>query len=374
MNPKIFTKQISFNSTLHTLHSTLKTLTLALSLTILLALNGCGYLAGQGAGLLRYQSRAVNIDKMLEQNHLKPEMRDFLELVIDIREFAMDSLGLKRNNNYTKYVMADREYMVDVVVASKDDAFDLYRWWFPIVGSMPYKGFFNRESAEREARKIEKKGGHDVYIGRAGAFSTLGFFSDPVYSFMINYSVYDLASIIIHEQMHATVFIKNQVRLNEEMATFVGDMGGLLYVKNRFGEDSEQYRAAVLSKEDYGAYVDLLRTLYEELGEVYGSDSSREYKLAEKERILDNFRDKVASGYDSLFGTPNYQGLKTARLNNAIIAANMTYNLDMELFHELYGSVGNDLAAVVRELKALRKVRRNHREHLRARIAAPDFF
>jgi predicted aminopeptidase len=346
----------------------IRALLLTLTLTALLSMNGCVYLAKQGAGLLRYQSRAVSIDKMLEKDHLMPEMREFLERVLDIREFAMDTLGLRRNNNYTKYVRVDRDYMVDVVVASKDDAFELYRWWFPIVGSMPYKGFFDRAAAERAARRIERRGGYDIHIGRAAAFSTLGFFSDPIYSFMINYSVYDLASIIIHEQMHATVFIKNEVRLNEEMATFVGDVGGLLYVRNRFGEDSEEYRAAVLSKYDYRTYVDLLRALYEELGELYGGNSNRVHKLAEKERILAAFRDSIANSYDSLFRTPRYQGLKTAQLNNAIIAANMTYNLDISLFQELYESLGNDLPAVVRELKALRKVRGDRREYLRARI------
>jgi predicted aminopeptidase len=341
---------------------------LTIAAAALLTLNGCCYIAKQGTCLLRYQSRAVPIDKMLKRDDTAPGTRDFLLRVLDIRSFAMDSLGLKRNRNYLNYVKTDRDYMVDVVTASRDDTFEMRKWWFPIVGSVSYKGFFDREDAEKEARKIKKKGGYDVHVGMADAFSTLGFFSDPIYSFMADYSVYELASLIIHEQTHATIFIKNQTQLSEETATFVGDMGGLLYVKDRFGEDSEQYRAAVLSKEDYAAYIDLMRGLYNDLKELYGSDAGREYKLAEKERVFTAFRTRVAESYDSLFRTPRYEGLKRAKLNNAVVAVRMTYNLDMSLFNELYESRGGDLAATVRELRGLGKVKKNHKEYMRGLI------
>ena len=341
-----------------------KLIILTICITIIFFCNGC-YLAKQGAGLLGCQSRAARIDKMLKKEDVTPEMREFLLRVKDIRSFAIDSLGLKRNKNYLKYVKVERDYAVDVVTASKDDAFENYKWWFPIVGSVPYKGFFDRKDAEKEARKIEKKGGYDVHVGMADAFSTLGFFSDPIYSFMSKYSVYDLASLIIHEQTHATVYIKSQAQLNEEIASFVGDEGGLLYVKNRFGEDSEQYKAAVLSKEDYTTYINLMRELYYNLQTLYKSDSDREYKLAEKERIFNDFRDNISNKYDSLFRTQRYIGLKQAKLNNAIIASRMTYNLDMSLYYELYESRDRDLAAVIRELAALKKVNGDYKEHIR---------
>ncbi|MCL2184198.1 MAG: aminopeptidase [Chitinispirillia bacterium] len=331
---------------------------------ILILCNGC-YLAKQGTGLLGYQFRTVPINKMLRDSSTAPETKEFLNRVLDIRSFAIDSLGLKRNKNYLKYVHAGRDYMVDVLVACKDDTFDLYKWWFPITGSVPYKGFFDRKDAEKEAKKITKKGGYDITIGKADAFSTLGITADPIYSFMAEYSVYDLASLIIHEQTHATVFIKSQIQLNEEMATFVGDVGGLLYVKSKFGEDSDQYRAAVLSKEDYRTYISLMRELYDDLRAVYAQDSSREYKLAEKARVFGSFRSNIANSYDSLFRTQRYKGLKQADLNNAVIASRMTYNLDMSLYYSLYEKRGRDMAAVVRDLKGLKKVKKEHKEYLR---------
>jgi predicted aminopeptidase len=332
---------------------------------------GCGYLARQGAGLIGRQCRAVSIDKMLKGDSapdVTPEMRRFLLRVGDIRSFAMDTLGLKRNNNYKKYLRVDKNYAVDVVTASKDDAFDLYKWRFPLVGAVTYKGFFDKRDAEREALKIKKRGNYDVYIGRADAFSTLGFFGDPIYSFMIDYSVYDLASLIIHEQTHATVYVKDQTQLNEEIATFVGDVGGLLYVERRFGADSEEYRAAVLSKGDYAAYIGLMRSLHGELSALYGGARGRARKLSGKERIFAAFRDKVSGGYDSLFRTPRYEGLKEAELNNAVIAARMTYNLDMSLYYELHEATGGDLAATVKKLAELKKVKNGHKEYIRGLI------
>ncbi|MDR2592756.1 MAG: aminopeptidase [Chitinispirillales bacterium] len=329
--------------------------------------SGCCYIAKQGVGLIARQSRTVSIDKMLRDGgaeDVAPKMREFLLRVGDIRSFAMDTLGLKRNNNYKKYLRVDKDYAVDVVTASKDDAFEPYKWWFPVVGSVNYKGFFDKIDADREAQRIKKRGGYDVYMGHAAAFSTLGFFGDPVYSFMINYSVYDLASLIIHEQTHATVYVKNQTQLNEEIATFVGDVGGLLYVERRFGAGSEEYRAAVLSKEDYETYIGLMRSLHGELAALYDGDSGRGYKLSEKERIFTDFRSRVSSSYDSLFKTPTYAALKVTKLNNAVIAARMTYNMDMALYYELYESEGGDLAAVIKKLATLKSVKKGHKEYI----------
>jgi len=340
---------------------------LALICTVLFLFNGC-YLTKQGTALMGQQMSAKSIDKMLRKGDINDEQRDFFLLVQEIRVFAMDSIGLKRNKNYTKYVKLERDYIVDVVIASRDDSFEMYKWWFPIVGSVSYKGFFDKKDAVKEAGKINKKGGYDVHIGAASAFSTLGFFSDPVYSFMIDYSVYDLASLIIHEQLHATVYMKGQTQLSEEMATFVGDEGGLLFVKKKFGEDSDQYKSAVLSKEDYSVYISLMRSLYNELKTVYESDISRERKLAEKERVITDFKNDIGQSYDSLFRTPRYKGLGGANINNANIASRMTYNKDLSLFYELYESRGRDMAKTVEELKGLKKVKKNHKEYLRGRI------
>ncbi|MDG5814455.1 aminopeptidase [Chitinispirillales bacterium ANBcel5] len=338
-----------------------------LSLLLFITLNSSCYLAKQGAYLLRYQWRAESIDRMLQDDEITDELREFLELVLQIRSFAMDTIGLKKNNNYLKYVEVERGYMVDVVMAARDDSFEMHNWWFPFFGNFPYKGFFVRTDAERQAAKLQRRG-YDVHIGQARAFSTLGFFSDPVYSFFKEYSVFDLANLIIHEQMHATIYLKNQVQFNEEIATFLGNEGGLKFVKQMFGKDSDQYKSAVLALEDYDVYIDRIHSLYNELSTLYQSDLSREEKLDGKERVIEVFKENLAQNYDSLFETDNYRGLYRATINNAFIAARMTYTLDLSLMYELYEQNDHDLALTVEQLKKLRRYRGDPKEFIRREL------
>ncbi len=327
---------------------------IALTLSLML-LNGC-YLLKQGSYLLRYQMRARNINRMLKRDDISEELKEFLYRVKDIRTFAIDSLGLRNNNNYCNYVQTDRKYMVDVVAGAREDSFEMYRWWFPFFGRFPYKGFFVREDALKEAARLKNRG-YDVSVARAMAFSTLGFFSDPVYSFMKEFTAYELAVLIIHEQMHATVWLKEQIQFNEEIATFAGNQGGLQYVKMLYGKDSPEYTEAILSQKDYDTYIDLVRDLFKMLDSLYSSEIEREDKLAKKELVIDGFKERIGSDYDLLFRTDQYRGLAMAAINNAFIASRMTYTLDLSLLYELYEKEGNDLAAVILKIKQVKKYR-----------------
>ena len=119
----------------------------------------------------------------------------------------------------------------------------------PFHGQAPYKGFYERPDALAEAARLKKEG-YDVIVRKVDAFSTLGFTKDPVYSFMKKYSPYELASTIIHEQTHATLWVKGQTDFNEELADFVGETGALEWIAARFGAPSEEYRSAVDEKAD----------------------------------------------------------------------------------------------------------------------------
>ncbi|KMQ53010.1 putative aminopeptidase [Chitinispirillum alkaliphilum] len=308
--------------------------------------------------------RAEKIEDVLACEDLSSESEQFLTLVLEIREYAIDTLGLKNNSNYLRYVATDRDYMVDVVSAAKDDSFEMYRWWFPFFGRFPYKGYFEKKDALREAARLERKG-YDVHVGQARAFSTLGFFSDPVYSFMKKYTVYELASLIIHEQVHATVFLKDQIQFNEEIATFIGNTGGLYFVEKKFGRDSKEYNSALLMQRDSEVFVDLIRSLHNELDEVYNSETDREEKLTKKEKIVENFKEYVTLNYDAYFQTGNYKGLSGADINNAFIASRMTYTLDLSLYEKLYEVEQRNLRAFVSRIKELKNYRGDPKEYIK---------
>ena len=247
--------------------------------------------------MLGYLNRAVPLEKipLEEENN-----REFVELVQDIRCFATEELGLKTGKNYTRYVELERDYLAAVVSASGKDSFKRHEWRFPIVGAVPYKGFFNVKDARKERAKLEKKG-LDVWIRGVDAFSTLGWFRDPLFSFMRNYSAHQLAELIIHEELHATIFIKGQVQFNEELAEFVGSEGARLYIESRFGADSEEYLAMLRTREESGVFLDFIQKLIADLENLYSGSATREEKLEGKERIINAARENFDAEYENLF-------------------------------------------------------------------------
>jgi predicted aminopeptidase len=263
--------------------------------------------------MLGYLNRAVPLDTLLEdpappdgeQSWFSPA--DFARRVKDIRRFAIEDLGLRGTSNYTKYVDIDRDYLAAVVSASSRDSFTHHEWWFPIVGSVPYKGFFNIKDARKEQEKLRKRD-LDVWIRGVDAFSTLGWFSDPLYSYMRNYSVYRLADLIIHESLHATVYLKNHAQFNEELAEFVGSEGARLYLEKTFGRESQEYRQAVSGDdEDRAAYLGYIRSLIAELEVLYADSIPREEKLQKKAEIIRASQARFEETYDTLFQSDNYR-------------------------------------------------------------------
>ncbi|MDR1100171.1 MAG: aminopeptidase, partial [Treponema sp.] len=277
----------------------------ALLLTASAVFSGC-YTLKQGTVLLGYLGRAVPLETLLDGDPADipavsgadepgspaadtsgaEENRRFVERVQDIRRFALEELGLAATKNYTKYVAIDRNYLAAVVSASAADSFERHEWWFPVVGPMPYKGFFNPADARKERKKLENRG-LDVMIRGVDAFSTLGWFQDPLYSYMRAYPPERLADLIIHESLHATVFLKGRAQFNEELAEFVGSEGARLYMESRFGIDSEEYRRMTAAEADSAAFLAFIRELIGELETLYAGDDPKAEKLRKKDAIIE---------------------------------------------------------------------------------------
>jgi len=305
--------------------------------------SGC-YTVKQGVTLLGYLNRAVPLERAGDEQ--------FVRLVNDIRKFAAEELGLTMSKNYTHYVELDRNYLAAVVSACARDSFRRHEWSYPVVGRMPYKGFFDVKDARRERERLEKKD-LDVWIRGVDAFSTLGWFTDPLYSYMRNYSPARLADLIIHESLHATVFIKGQVQFNEELAEFVGIQGARLYIQSRYGEDSEQYREIFSSEEDSQNYVAFIQELAAELEAVYSSTISREEKLAEKERVIAEAQERFDREYESRFSNDNYRDFSQMSINNAYIEFFRLYHAQDNFFADLYERSGQCLPAFIAAAKTI---------------------
>jgi predicted aminopeptidase len=328
--------------------------------------SGCYYLY-QGSALLKFQCGAVSNRTMLADSSTPDDVRKFLSSVEEIRRFAVDSVGLKKNRNFSRYVKIDRGYLADNVYAARADTFSQHLWHYPFLGSMPYKGFFNRNDAEKEAGRLRGKG-YDVHIGSISGFSTLGILRDPVYSFMKDYGPYSLSNLLFHELTHATVYIKNQSRFNEEIATFIGREAGLRYVAAKYGPASDVVKKAALYIEDEKTYQGLLFVLYQRLDSIYRNEKSPDARTAIKNEAINSFKLDIIKRHDSLFRTKSYAGIEKAVVNNATLMIAMTYSRDLGIYYELYRQCGNDLKKTVAALGELRKMEGDPRKNLKDKL------
>ena len=310
--------------------------------------SGC-YTMKQGTTMLGYLGRAIPLEELTTKDSASEEDHRFVQRVEDIRRFAIEYLGLKASKNYTRYVELDRDYLAAVVSASAKDSFTPYEWWFPVVGKVPYKGFFNVDDARKERTKLEKKD-LDLWIRGVDAFSTLGWFRDPLYSYMEKYSDQSLAELIIHELLHATVYLNNQSQFDEELAEFVGTEGARLYIEKTPGLKTDDPDTAT----DSAAYLTFIRGLIAELDEVYKSDIPREEKLKRKEEIIGNAKARFDGNYDTLFKTENYRGFGKLPVNNAYLGLYRLYYEEDHYFKDLYEKSGGDLPKFIAAAKTLK--------------------
>jgi predicted aminopeptidase len=304
--------------------------------------------------MLGYLGRAIPLEELEKTDGGAGENARFAERVRDIRRFAMEELGLKESANYTKYVELDRDYLAAVVSAAARDSFTRYEWWFPVVGKVPYKGFFKLEDARRERERLQKKD-LDVWVRGVDAFSTLGWFKDPLYSYMRDYSDYQLANLLIHELLHATVYLKGQSQFNEELAEFVGTEGARLYIEKKYGRESPEYLAVFDSEADSRAYIAYLQGLIAELEELYRSPAPREEKLARKAEIISRSQERFRRDYDTLFRGGNYQSFAELPVNNAYLELYRLYYEGSGFYRELYEKSGSSLVRFIAAAKTLKK-------------------
>jgi predicted aminopeptidase len=316
--------------------------------------SGC-YTLKQGIAMLGYLNRAIPLERLeetAEEGGASGENRRFVERIRDIRRFAQEELGLRETANYTRYVAIERDYLAAVVSAAARDSFTRYEWWFPVVGKVPYKGFFDPEDARREGEKLKRKD-LDVWIRGVEAFSTLGWFKDPLYSYMRDYPVHRLADLLIHETLHATVYLKGQSQFNEELAEFVGREGSRLYLERTFGPDSPEYRAMMDGEADNAAFVAFIQGLIEELDALYRSGLEREETLRRKGEILRAAQIRFAETYESRFRSDNYRGFSELPVNNAYLELFRLYYGGGDYLEALYQRSGRDLPALIAAAKTL---------------------
>ena len=270
---------------------------LALIPGVVLALSGCAslaYLEQAGAGQDELNRTGRDIDALVREKRVPPRTRRLLGEVRSVKQYGEEH-GLTATNNYVKYARLNRTAAVWVLSASEPLRFRSKSWSFPVIGSITYLGWFKQDLANAAAAKLRAEG-WDVDVRAAGAYSTLGWFDDPVLSTMIakgDEALGDLVNTVLHESLHATFYVNGQSVLNESIAGFVGDALTIAYLDERVGPLSPEKKAYVDAEAKGEARAEAMREGYRALEALYASPLPDDAKRAEKERRLTLLRARI---------------------------------------------------------------------------------
>ena len=218
------------------------------------------------------------IPELIREESVTKEVVHKLEFVSDVKAYAFEVIGLTVSDNYSCYVDTEGLPVLWNASASPPDRFEPYHWHFPIAGSVPYKGFFRRELATAERDSLQARG-YDAIARPVAAYSTLGFFSDPVLGTMLQYPEDALADLIIHELTHSTIYVPDNTEFNESLATFVGNVGSLRFLEHRYGVDSEAVAQATARRADVELFRHFMHQVVADLDSLYNQQLSREQVL-----------------------------------------------------------------------------------------------
>jgi predicted aminopeptidase len=313
---------------------------------------GCtlGYLAQQGYFQAELLADREPIARAIAERHVDDAGVEKLRLIQEIKGYGA-GIGLASTDNY-ETVSPNWKRTIWNLSACDPVSFRSKTWWFPIVGTMPYLGFFRRPDADRWAEPLQRRG-YDVYLRTAGAYSTLGWFRDPVLPGMLAWDEYDLANTVLHELAHATLWVPGSAQFNESFAGFVGDVAALRYLEKKYGADGAPVVAVRESKQDGEQFRGMMRQLYQDLDAVYRDPArSKAEKLVEKQQIFGSLPTRVQSL--GLIHEDRYlRAVRSGTWNNARVVQYRTYNRSREWFQAVYDDQGQDLMAFIGQIREI---------------------
>ncbi|MDO8787318.1 MAG: aminopeptidase [Sulfuritalea sp.] len=324
-------------------------------LAVLLAgsLAGCsnlGYYAQAMGGHLDVMRATQPIRDVVRDPASNPELRKNLEDVHAIREFASRELGLPDNNSYRSYADVGRPYVVWNVFAAPEFSLEAKRWCMLMVGCVNYRGYYDRQDAERLAADLRQEG-YDTFVGGVSAYSTLGYFDDPVLSSFLRLGTPEVARTVFHELAHQLIFVEDDSLFNESFATAVENEGMRRWLESRAAPGERAVFEA--QRERKAAFAGLMRDYRKKLGALYASGRAADQQRSAKVELVDALRRDYAdlkagwggyAGYDRFFGED---------LNNAKLVSLSLYSELVPAFEALLDEESHDLQGFYQRVVAL---------------------
>lgn len=319
---------------------------LLLGLLLLGAVSGCDSVAyyaqavsGQASLLWRRQS----IERLLADPALDPALRQKLHVIQQATDYAERNLDLASEGSYDSYVELQRRHLVWNVFAAPEFSTQPVSWCFPIAGCVDYRGYFSESAAAAYADDLRRQG-FDVYVGGVDAYSTLGWFNDPVPSTIIQRPDHQLAALIFHELAHQKLYVPGDTAFNESFASFVSQAGLRGWLEQQ--GQSELFQQSMQDSQEQQRFIDFVLDYREQFASLYASSVSVVDMREQKHRLQEDMRRswRRLAEQQSAAGD-RYQGWFQAELNNAQLATVGSYFTWVPAFAALFEQTGRDYIA-----------------------------
>jgi predicted aminopeptidase len=312
------------------------------------------------SGQVELMQKARPVAEVIASPKTKPLLKQKLTTVTDILSFAEREMQLPTEGQYNRYSDLGRSHVVWVVFAAPEFSITPKKWSYPLLGKLAYRGFFKESLAQTESAQLKAEG-YDVHVAGVDAYSTLGFLRDPLLNTFIGRDDADLAELISHELTHQRLYIKGDTDFNEAFATAVGQEGARRWLRAR-GRIKElaQYEKDLRAER---AFVTLALATRVELDKAYAAaDRPREALLAQKQAILDRFKQRAIALDHEHGGSMSIGRWFKKPVNNARLATLSTYFEMLPGFEALLRRNGGNLEAFFAEVEAMRKLPRDERK------------
>lgn len=318
------------------------TLPLAIASAIFLALPSCETLRFYGqatAGQWEILRKSTPNRSVLADPSTSHGLRRQIQSVEEIRSFATNHLHLPGRSSYGKYADLGRPHVVWVLYAAPEFSLEPIKWYYPTVGELGYRGYFREEDTVALAGKLRAKG-DDVFVGGVDAYSTLGWFHDPVLNTFVHYSDIDLAEVIFHELTHRKVFHHGDTVFNESFANVVAEEGVKRWLAyHRRDKDLALYKERLVRRREFYQEIDRTRV---RLNALYASGRPETEMRAEKARLMSQLQDQFRE-LRRRWGGHGLEGWLEGKLNNGHLVSVDLYYRQMPRFQNLLAECGGDL-------------------------------
>jgi predicted aminopeptidase len=333
-------------------------------------LGGCatlGYYAQSISGHLELMSLRESVDGLISDDGTPQDLRARLETATEIREFAHLALDLPDNGSYRSYVSLDRPYVSWTVVAAPELSLRPKTWCFPVAGCVAYRGYFEETAARQFATTLQAQG-YDVHVAGVQAYSTLGWFDDPLLNTMISQPDYRLAGVIFHELAHQRLYVPGDSSFNEAYANLMEREGVSRWLARSADSDLKaRYRIYL---ERRAEFLDLVARARKSLETAYASDGTEVEKRAAKSQAFAHMREEDRTLRAQWNGFEGYDAWFESGLNNAKIALVLTYNEHLPALQNLLANKSGDLRAFNAACEALARLPAGERNTTLNRLAA----